>query len=113
LDEAFDCEKITTLNHSIDIIDISVHHLVSISSTYLRAAFMSVDPKSVKNQSGGGQYVFTLLGSTHVKAARKNVGEIDTLPSSGIGFFSSKVNLEVSLENKEKHLRKYNAERFF
>ncbi len=73
---------------------------------------MSVDPKSVKIQSGG-QYVFTLLGSTHVKAARKNVGEIDTLPSSGIGLFSSKVNLEVSLENKEKHLRKYNAERFF
>ncbi len=37
---------------------------------YLRTAFMPVAPKSVRIQSSF-QYLFTLLGSTGAKAARK------------------------------------------
>jgi len=42
----------------------------------LRTAFTCAEPKSVQK---GSQVVshFTLLGSTHAKAARKYVGEID------------------------------------
>jgi len=46
--------------------------LVSISSTYLRAAFMPVAPQSVRTQSSC-QYLFTLLGSTRVKDVRRTL----------------------------------------
>ncbi len=42
----------------------------SISPTYLRAAFMPLAPKSVRVQSSH-QYLFTLWGSVHIKAARR------------------------------------------
>jgi len=45
-------------------------HLGSISPTYLRTAFTPVAPKSVRIQSSC-QYLFTLLGSTSAKAARR------------------------------------------
>ncbi len=45
-------------------------HLQSISSTYLRTAFTPIAPKSVRIQSRC-QYLFTLLGSTGAKAARR------------------------------------------
>jgi len=41
----------------------------------LRTAFTPVVPQSVRNQSSR-QYLFTLLGPTSVKVARKRVGEI-------------------------------------
>ncbi len=44
--------------------------LDSISPTYLRTAFTPVSPKSVRIQSSC-QYLFTLLGSTATKAARR------------------------------------------
>jgi len=47
-------------------------HLGSISSTYLRKAFRHVAPKSVRIQSSC-QYLFTLLGSTGAKAARRTL----------------------------------------
>jgi len=47
----------------------SVQQLGSISSTHLRAAFAAVAPQSVRTQSSC-QYLFTLLGSTRVKAVR-------------------------------------------
>jgi len=42
----------------------------SILPTYLRTASMPVAPKSVRLQSSC-QYLFTLLGSTGAKAARR------------------------------------------
>jgi len=42
----------------------------SISSTYLHEAFTHVAPQSLRTQSSG-QYLFTLLGSTPAKVARK------------------------------------------
>jgi len=47
-------------------------HLGSISPTYLRTAVTPVAPKSVIIQSSG-QYLFTLLGSTGAKAARRTL----------------------------------------
>jgi len=45
-------------------------YLGSISSTYLQEALPRVAPKSIRIQSSC-QYLFTLLGSTCTKAARK------------------------------------------
>ncbi len=44
----------------------------SISSTYLRAAFIPVAPQSVRTQSSH-QYLFTLLGSMCVKAVPRTL----------------------------------------
>jgi len=44
---------------------------------FQRAGFTPADPESIKFQLGC-QYLFTLLGSARVKAAQKNVDEIDT-----------------------------------
>jgi hypothetical protein len=44
----------------------------SISPTYLRTAFTLVAPKSVRIQSSC-RYLFTLLGSTGAKAARRTL----------------------------------------
>jgi len=42
----------------------------TVSPTYLRTAFLPVAPKRVRIQSSC-QYLFTLLGSTGAKAARR------------------------------------------
>jgi len=42
----------------------------------LHTAFMCADPQSVKIQSSC-QYLFVILGTVHIKAARKHVGDID------------------------------------
>jgi len=47
-------------------------HTGSISPTYLCTALMPVAPKSVRIQSRC-QYLFTLLGSTGAKAARRTL----------------------------------------
>jgi len=47
-----------------------VNNLGSISPSYLRTAFTAVAPKSVRIQSSC-QCLFTLLGSTGTKAARR------------------------------------------
>ncbi len=44
----------------------------SVSPTYLPTAFMPVDPKSIRIQSSC-QYLFTLLGSSVAKAARRTL----------------------------------------
>jgi len=55
-----------------------------ISSTYLREAFAAVAPQSVRNKSSC-QYLFTLLGSTSVKALRGTVMKLS--PSHLCRFF--------------------------
>jgi len=45
----------------------------------LQAAFTRTDPKSAKKTDNLTVF-FAHLGSVHVKAARKNVDEIDTYP---------------------------------
>jgi len=55
----------------------------SISPTYLRTAFTPVAPKSVRIQSSC-QYLFTLLGSTGVKAARRMLMKL----TPGVDFYN-------------------------
>jgi len=45
-----------------------------ISQTFIRTAFMSADPRSAKRQSSY-QCNFSLLGSGHVKTARKTLAK--------------------------------------
>ncbi len=58
----------------------------------LRTAFTRVDPKSVRIQSNP-QYLFTLLGSTCAKAARR------TLMKSTPGYLVFKVSIWKNAEN--------------
>jgi len=50
----------------------------------LRTAFMHIDHESVRFQSNP-QYLFTLLGSTYAKAARKSL--MKSTPGGWILFF--------------------------
>ncbi len=49
----------------------------SITPTHIRKAIMHADPKSVKRQSSH-EYLFSLLGSTLVKAAGKMLVKLTT-----------------------------------
>jgi len=49
-----------------------LRNLGSISSTYLLAAFMPVDPQSIRTQSSC-KHLFTLMVTTHLKAVRKTL----------------------------------------
>jgi len=66
--------KIPKVPKDTDELKVFLHFwdLGSISPTYLRTAFTPVAPKSVRIQSSY-QYLFTLLGSTGAKAARRSL----------------------------------------
>ncbi len=58
--------------------------LGSISSTYLRTGFMPVAPKSVRIQSSC-QYLFTLLGSTSIKAVPRTLMKLS--PTYDVNYY--------------------------
>jgi len=62
--------------HIVNFCFPTVHNHGSISPTSLREAFTCIDPKSA-NRHWSLDCLFALLGSVHVKASRKHVGEIN------------------------------------
>jgi hypothetical protein len=66
---------VKALRNHVDEIE---SHQGTISPTCLCQAFMRKNPKSVKIQSSS-QYLFALLGSAYVKAARKTLMKLNPI----------------------------------